>query len=258
MRSLFLFLLVTQGWAFVCGNPGQPRLMETGIVHSKNRVWALRVAFLDDYVYSQHFNGEFEVSSVEEKPPVTMISSEIAQITLNYHQRFDLYGLVGSSRIQIDKEVFARRQLSWGIGVKTIIWELNCFRIGADLKYFRSDQKPLFLVSSGLALDIASDLMLNYREYQGSFGLSYQSGIFCPYINGSYINAKIVPSQYGFLVDVPGFTEPMDASMRSFVGVNSWGIAVGASLIMGEKGTLTIESRFINQNGINGALELRF
>lgn len=257
--SFTIFLLMAiRGWTFVSGNPAQPDLMPKGVVPFKNKVWALRVAFLDDYVYSQHFEGNLEVASVEEKPPSVSIASEIAQVTLNYARRLDLYGLVGSSKMQIDQEVFARRQFSWGVGAKAIAFEHNCFRIGADFKYFQSDQKPLFLVSSGLALDIESDLMFFYREYQGSFGLSYQSGMFCPYINGTYINAEINPNQYTFLVSVPGFEEPMDAMMCSFSGKNPWGLAVGATLVMGEKGTLSVESRFFNQNGINASLEIKF
>lgn len=247
-----------QSWAFVSGNPAQPDLMPKGVVPFKNKVWSLRAAFLDDYVYSQHFRGDIEVDGVEEKPPSISIASEIAQITLNYARRLDLYGLVGSSKMQMDQEVFARRQFSWGLGAKGIIFELDCFRIGADFKYLQSDQKPLFLVSSGLALDIESDLMLFYREYQGSFGLSYQSGIFCPYINGTYINAQFEPNQYIFLISVPGFEEPMDAMICSFSGRNSWGLAVGATLVMGEKGTLAVESRFFNQNAINASLEIKF
>jgi hypothetical protein len=256
--AIYFLAAAAESWSFVCGNPAQPDLLSKGVVPFKNKVWSLRVAFLDDYVYSHHFNGEFEVGPVEEKPPVLSLASETAQITLNYARRLDLYGLVGSSKMQMDQEVFARRQFSWGLGAKAVVFELDCFRIGADLKYFQSNQKPLFLVSSGLALDIESDLMLFYREYQGSFGLSYQSGIFCPYINGTYINAKIEPNQYGFLVHVPGFEEPMDASIRSFSGSNAWGMAVGASLVMGEKGTLSVESRFFNQNGINASLEIKF
>jgi hypothetical protein len=250
--------MAASAWPFACGNPAQPGLMQTGIVPFKNKVWSLRAAFLDDYVYAQHFSGEFEVEGVEEKPPVVSLSSEIAQITLNYNHRLDIYGLVGSSKLQMDQEVYTRRQLAWGIGAKAVVFEIDCFRIGADFKYFKSDQKPLFLVSSGLALDIESNLMLDYREYQGSFGFSYQSGIFCPYINGTYINAKINPNQYVFLINVPGFDEPMDATIRSFVGSTSWGMAVGGTLVMGEKGTLAIESRFINQNGINASLDIKF
>ena len=261
MRYPFLIgclLTAVQCWSFVCGNPAQPGLMTKGLVPFKTEVWALRVAFLDDYMYSQHIHGEFEVGTTEEKPPVASLSSETAQLTLSFQRRLDIYGLLGSSTLQMDEEVFSRRQFSWGIGAKAIVFELDCFRIGADLKYFQTEQKPLFLVSSGLALDIESNLMLKYREYQGSFGMSYQSGIFCPYINGTYINTKIDPNQYGFLVNVPGFEEPMDASIRSFVGTNAWGMAVGATLVMGEKGTLAVESRFFNQNGINASLEIKF
>jgi hypothetical protein len=35
-------------------------------------------------------------------------------------------------------------------------------------------------------------------------------------------------------------------------------MAVGATLVMGDKGTLSVESRFFNQNGINASLEIKF
>jgi len=101
--SAICLLSIGQMWAFVAGNPAQPGLLSKGIVPFKNQVWALRAAFLDDYVYSQHFCGEFEVDTEQEKPPVFRLASEIAQITLNYHRRVDLYGLVGSSKMQIDQ-----------------------------------------------------------------------------------------------------------------------------------------------------------
>ena len=247
-----------QSWAFVSGNPAQPDLMPKGVVPFKNKVWSLRAAFVDDYIYSQHFKGDIELAGEEEKPPSVSISTEMAQVTLNYARRLDIYGLAGSSKMQMYQEVSARRQFSWGAGAKAIIFEIDCFRMGADFKYFQSDQKPLFLVSSGLALDIKSDLMLFYREYQGSFGVAYQSGLFCLYTNGTYINAKFEPNQYIFLISVPGYTDPMDAMINSFSASNPWGLAVGATLVMGCKGTLTVESRFFNQNAINASLELKF
>lgn len=244
--------------AFVSGNPAQPSLTCKGIIPLKSKILSIRIAYVDDYVYAQHFRGAYDIASTVEKPPVTKMSTEAAILTLNFQKRLDLYTILGSSRMQMDEEVYARRQFAWGLGLKAIIYQLNCFRVGCDLKYFTTNQRPLFLVSSGLPLDVTSNLLLNYREYQGALGFSYQSGIFCPYILGTYLNSKIDPSPNKFLVRVPGLDEPLDANMRSFIGANSWGMSVGATLLMGTKGMLSVESRFFNQNGINANLEIRF
>jgi hypothetical protein len=135
---------------------------------------------------------------------------------------------------------------------------MDCLKIGCDVKYFTTTQDPLYLVSSGIPLNVVSDLDLNYREYQAGLGLSYQSGMFCPYILGTYINSKIDPNIHHFLVKVPGMDELIEPSIRSFVGAVPWGMAVGATLVMGNKGIFSIESRFINQNGIDASLEIRF
>lgn len=254
---LFLLLLAVQAQAFMFGNPGQPWLMTEGMIFN-NHLCSLRAAFLDDYVYSQSFHGEFKIGTTEERPPITRLASETAQITLNLARRLDLYGIVGSARLQMDQEVFAQNQFAWGVGTKAIFLQWHNLQVGCDFKYFQTDQKPTFLVATGVPYNITSDFTLQYQEYQAALGLSYRSGIFCPYLLGTYINAKIIPHPYTFVINVPSIGEEMDVPMHSFINRNTWGIAVGASLIMGEKGTISLESRFLNQNAINASLEVRF
>ena len=244
--------------AFVNGNPAQPSLICQSIVRDENKNFSIRLGFLDDFVYGQHFRGEFNFEDAIEKPPVAKMSTEAGVLTLNIHKRLDLYGIFGSSRLQMDQEIFGRRQFAWGIGTKAIIYQEDCFRVGCDFKYFTTTQDPLYLVSSGIPLDVVSDLDLNYREYQAAVGLAYQSGLFCPYLMGTYLNAKIDPNMHRFLVKVPGLDELIDPSIRTFLGANSWGMAVGATLVMGNKGILSVESRFFNQNGTDACLEIRF
>lgn len=258
--SIFVTFLCLANVAssFVSGNPGQPSLICQSIARPENKKFSIRTAFIDDYVYSQHFRGEFDESLEMEKPPVVKMSTEAGVLTLNFQERLDIYGIFGSSRLQMDQEIFGRRQFAWGLGAKTILYKTECLRIGCDFKYFTTTQDPLYLVSSGIPLDVVSDLNLDYREYQGALGLSYQSGFFCPYLLGTYINSKIDPNIHRFLVKVPGYDGLLDPTFRSFLGANCWGMAVGASLVMGNKGTFSIESRFINQNGVDASLEIRF
>jgi hypothetical protein len=243
--------------AFVIGNPGQPWLMKDGVLPYKNEYCSLRAAYLNDLVYSQQFKTQLNIGDGD-KPPINRIASETTQITLNFVRRLDVYGILGTAKLQMDKEVYSKGQFAWGAGAKALMYQGHGLQVGCDFKYFQTEQTPEYLVSSGYPLRLASDLKLSYEEYQGAVGCSYRSGIFCPYIAGTYINAKITPSQNKFLIHAPGMDELLDANTRTYINSHTWGMAVGGTLLMGEKGSFTIESRFINQNGIDASLEIRF
>lgn len=261
MKGKILILLLSlsaPAWCYVVGNPGQPWLMMDGLLPYRNDYCSLRAGYLNDYVYSQQFQGQFTVGSEEEKPPINKISSETAQISLNFVRRLDIYGIIGTAKLQMDREVYSQNQLAWGVGSKIVMLKSANFQMGCDFKYFQTNQTPSYLVSGGIPLKLASDLMLSYQEYQAALGISYRHSIFCPYVSGTYLNAKISPSQNKFLIQIPGMEDLMDANTKTFINAKTWGMAVGGSLIMGEKGTLTIESRFINQNAIDASLEIHF
>lgn len=260
MKLFFLLALCSVHLsAFVIGNPGQPALDTKSLFLPDYKKVSMRVGYIDDYVYSQHFTNAFSTVPSNEKPAVGKLSTNTAQVTLNFIEKVDLYGIIGSAQLQLDEEVYFQRQLAWGLGVKWVVYTLDKFRIGADFKYFETTQKPLFLVSSGLPLDIAtSDLQLCYSEYQVALGFSYVSEWLCPYIAGTYLSSDTDPKPSRFLVHVPGLQTLMDAEIPSHLNKSSWGAAVGATLLMGSKGTLAVESRFMNQNAISATLELRF
>lgn len=257
LRFLIFFFATAPLFSFVIGNPAQPSLNPVGLVTAEGRSFSFRAAYLDDYVYTQHFIGQFS-PNLDQKPPVAQCSTNAALLTFNLLQRVDLYGIVGSSQMQIDEEVFGQRELAWGIGTKVVMYRSHSLCIGCDFKYFETEQTPLFLVSGGFPLDVTTQFNLRYTEYQGAIGMSYQTSFICPYIQGTYLSAKLEPTPHVFLVKIPGSEDQMDASISSFIGRNRWGMAVGATLVMGEKGTLAIETRFFNQNAIDASLELRF
>lgn len=243
--------------AFVIGNPGQPWLLTAGVLPYQNKYLSLRGAFVEDYVYAQQFQGQIH-DNEEEKPPIQQLYSETAQVTLNLVRRVDLYGIAGSAKMQMDREIFGRYAFAWGAGTKVLMYQNEAIQVGCDFKYFQTKQKPSYLFSSGMPLDLDSNLKLTYEEYQAAMGLSYRSDLFCPYLVATYLNAKIKPNHNKFLVNISGWNEQSEAKIHSFLNAHTWGMAVGASLLMGEKGTLTVESRFINQNGIDVSLEIRF
>ncbi len=253
-----LLCLSSPACAFVIGNPAQPELTQSSLIRTEPSNWALRAAYVDDFIYALHVKNEFDFGPTNEKPPLVQFSTDAALITLTLWNRLDLYGIIGSSKLRMDDEIYTNSQLSWGFGTKILFFSGESLRIACDFKYFQSDQNPLFLVVDHMPLNVASDWTIRYEEYQASVGASYQTSWLCPYLHLTYIATKIKPTPFTFLVDVPGFNEPMDASIHSFDGIRRWGMAVGATLVGGSKITLAVESRFFNQNAVDANLEVRF
>lgn len=240
------------------GNPSQPVMQKYGIICSCPSWWSFRVTYFEDYVYRQRFKDEFKDSELGHSKTFSKLTTEAGQITLNLWNRLDLYGILGGSKIQLDNEVYTSRQFAWGTGLKCVIFHSGKLRIGADLKYFETDQKPLYFVSDGLPFNVLSSFTLQYSEIQGALGMSYRAGPLIPYIYATYLITKIDPLPPTVSVLFPFMNLEADMVMKSVVGQRRWGMAVGATLVDCKKGSLAVESRFFNQNSIDVNVEVRF
>lgn len=239
------------------GNPGEPGLLEKGIVLNHD-LCSFRFGYLDDWVYKQKFQDEF---TLEDSTP-TRTSSELSTyaglLTVNFKDRIDIYGLVGSSRLQIDEEIFTKRALGWGVGTKWVIFKEGNFFIGADAKYFETNQKPRYFVIEGAPYNIVSNYRLKYYEVQVAVGMAYRATPFCPYINATYISTKIKPQPNRTLIRFPDVNEVTDLPTKSVSSKYKWGMAVGLTLLDSEKASLSCEWRGFNQNAVDVNLEVRF
>lgn len=242
----------------VIGNPGQPSLLECSIVRANASWWSFRVGYLDDWVYHQKCQDEFDFEDVTETQTVLKLSTYAALLTVNFNDIVDLYGLVGSSRMQLDHEIFTKRALGWGIGTKCVLFKKGDFFLGTDLKYFETSQKPRYFVVNGLPYNIVSNYRLKYHEVQAALGVCYRAWIFAPYVNATFIYAHIEPEPAVLLVRLPDDNKLEDSQTKSIVGQNKWGIALGLTLVDCKKMSLSCEWRGINQNAIDINGEIRF
>lgn len=243
------------------GNPGQPVIQRYGVLQSSPSWWNLRVGYLSDYVYRAKFKDEFRFPDMATTSSYIKLSTDAALITFNIKNVCDLYGIVGSSSLQLDREVYTNRELSWGFGGKFIFFRAGCLRIGADFKYFETDQEPLYFVADGLPYNVESDFHLKYSEFQAAVGMSYRIPLLSPYIQVTYLISKLEPNPYIAAVRLPqaGFGDtPVDIISKSVIGHRRWGLAVGATIISNCKGSITLESRMLNQNAVDVTGEIRF
>ncbi len=260
--KLLLFFQVCPLFAILIGNPAQPAMQKEGIVRPASW-WSVRIAYFEDYVYRQRFEDEFIDPELFHSKTFSRMTTDAGLITLNFWDRLDLYGILGGSRLQLDKELFTTRQFAWGTGLKWMMYQKGNFRLGADFKYFETDQKPTYFLSDGLPYSVVSNFTLQYHEIQGALGISYRAGPFIPYVYGTYLITKIRPVPASVAVRLPfagpdGEIESVDLLMKSIVGEKQWGVTVGATILDGEKASLSVESRLYNQNSIDVNLEVRF
>lgn len=254
---LFFLLLAAPLSAMFTGNLAEPALMKKGIWFQSS--WgSFRAGYTDDWVYRQEFQDEFELGASSYTTTFLKLSTYAGLLTLNIKKGFDLYGIVGSSRLQIDDEIFTKRALSWGVGGKLILFKKKNFLIGADGKYFQTDQKPRYFVVEGAPYNIVSNYRLKYQEIQGAIGFSYAMWVFSPYINGTYIFTRIEPEPRVALVRLPEANDLAELESKSIISHKRWGLAIGLTLLDNSKATLGFEWRILNQNAINVNGELRF
>lgn len=250
--TVFFFLAVNPLFAMLVGNPAAPTLQTCSILNAKPSWYSFRIGYLDDWIYHQeHLDIERTVTKID-------LSTYAGLLTLNFIDRFDIYGLVGSSRMQIEEEIYTKRALGWGVGGKWILFKWPHFSIGVDVKYFETNQKPRFFIVENLPFNIISNFRLQYQEMQAAFGMCYHVPFFAPYVNLTYIQTRIEPKPPIVLVRFPDEHAIADISIKSLDNQDHWGIALGLSLIDQARMTLSFEWRTINQNAIDWNFEIRF
>jgi hypothetical protein len=244
--------------AMYFGNPAQPGLLTKGIAVQYD-LCSFRFGYLDDWIYEQKFQNEFILADAATGHSTIELSTYAGLLTLNFVNRVDIYGIIGSSRMQVNEEIFTKRELGWGIGVKWLIFQEKNFFIGADAKYFHTYQKPSYFIFEGAPLNnVLSSYRLYYSDVQVAVGIAYKAVPFCPYINGTYVTTKITPQPATTLVRLPEGGEITDLTTSSLISLNNFGIAAGMTLLDSEKASLSCEWRGINQSGVNVNLEVRF
>ena len=256
IRALFFsFWVWKPSYAFLIGNPADPALFEKGIWFETSCVTG-RIGYMEDWTYKERFQNKFLLA--EETHTKNQLTSYSGIATINAIRRVDVYGILGSSQMQIDEQIFSEKAFSWCMGLKLIFLKHKDLFFGADIKYFETNQHPTFFVIEELPYNVVNDYQSKYASVQLALGIAYRIYGFVPYINGTYIEAQIMPAQSKALVRFPDTTEMTDISLPVLSGRKKWGMALGFSLFDLAKASLAVEWRTFNQNGINVNGELRF
>jgi len=251
-------LIPTAVHATYFANPAMPALESDGVLKSPPTWASVRLGYMSDNLYRQRYNEEFQIDGEPTPSSYAKMSTNAAIVTLNFKNWLDLNAIIGSAQMQIDHDVYTKQQLAWGVGAKFLFYQTGSIFVGLDLKYFQSDQQPIYLASSGYAYNVVSNFKLNYSEQQAALGIAYRIQMLSPYIYLSYLYSKITPDPITLIVRMPTYDGYAQSYSSSVIDKRRWGIAFGATLVGGKKGSISIESRFFNQNAINISGEIRF
>lgn len=258
LLTSFFILSTSFIYATITGNPAEPGMLKKGLWKKSQPWWSIRVGYYDDWIYKYRFCDEFKLEGETHTRTHLQFSTYAGTFTLNFLNHLDFYTILGSSRMQLDEEIYSKRAFSWGIGTKILFLKRGNFFFGGDTKYFQSDQKPRFFLIDGEPYNIKTDYRSKYDEWQASVGIAYRIKFFVPYINANYIFTRIEPLPPMILVRLPDMDELVDVELKSIISKKKWGMALGFSLVDIKKIELSLEWRAFNQNAINVNGQIRF
>ncbi len=271
--------------ALPIGNPWDATFLKKGLflerypipfLKSCNASWNLRVGFYGDYV----FNRRTEVDVRERRDSIhsTKIFTNAGFLALNFCNHLDLFTTLGATGLQFETRANVvgvalpsvlfhndpvwfdtDTRFSWSVGLRGTLWERKCFILGAEAQYFHTSPHLNFI--RGEEDDpfyFSSHSHARYQEWQIGFAASYRVNIIStstalvPYIGVKWDRVHLT---FDHAVAV---TESAIYTLPNLQNQQSWGYAVGLTLLGGEKATVTVEGRFANEEAVYVNSQFRF
>lgn len=237
---------------------GNPSLGSFDPLSKESSLVSFRAAYVYDNVYRQRFQDFTILNELPQENSFLSYSLQGALFTFNLLERLDLYAIGGKSRLNFDNNLISPPISCFAVGSKALLYKGEWFRLGVDGKYFQADYlKFSNVVSADRAYPIVGPLNIHFFEWQGSIGIACNTPILSPYIQATYIYSELssIPSRFLFAYE-PDDLE--DYPFSPLVNQSRLGMAFGVTLFQTSLATLTLESRFFNQNALHAKLEARF
>lgn len=282
MRRIYLFLsillMTMELYALPVGNPADPLLLKRGLLWEREcdlcaMPWysalSFRAGFYGDYVYNKHMEVVEPHDDVIEN---TQIFTNAGFLTVNFCNRWDLFATLGATNLFIETNgatfniittlgntgvrciIETTTAFSWSLGVRGALWKWGCATLGFEAQYFRTNPAIRLISSRSSQIRYVSDtLSAKYQEWQLGLGLSYRIRSLVPYVAVKWNGTRV------------GFGNPTfsggnfeGAQLYNLQNKDSWGYAVGATLIACDMMSLTVEGRFVEERAfyLNG--QIRF
>ncbi|MCC5832998.1 MAG: hypothetical protein JJU12_08165 [Chlamydiales bacterium] len=271
-KCVFTLLTILTGgaaYALPVGNPAEASLLCNGLFWEKYRctpsyswydAFSFRIGFYGDYVFNKHLERDNGVAGAIEK---TELSTNAAYLAVNFKNRFDLFGTLGTTRLFLETgsittsgrlEFETESDLSWSIGIRGTLWKCGCTYLGAEAQYFYTKPHITRLTEDATASSYpARNVNLKYEEWQIGLGLAHRIYNLVPYIAVRWGPTRTDSADTMLLL-----TNGNTTTLPSTKSKNNWGYAVGGTLIGFEKAALTLEGRFGGETALYTNGQIRF
>lgn len=259
MRFFFTLFFSLPLFGIFVSNPSDPHLFQDGLFVGKCNWLSFRLGYVNEIVLKGRCKYEFQKKGNPTEKLDTQMLNYYGVATFNLLSRLDIQIIGGSVRMEIDEQIFPKREPAWGLGGKLLLFKSCYFDFSFDGKYLSSHQKPTyFVVQDMLAPLVDTKLQLDYEEWQLSLAMSYKTDCIIPYIGVTYFDCRLKPNCYDLLLSLPNIPLLFDATYKSFNSRKNWGLVLGASIYACDRASLTIEARNFDQTSVNGILQVRF
>jgi len=262
MKFFYFFLFIIYNCfeisAIHVKNPADPSLFQQGLFYKikKKPSWGIKSCIFYDKIYKGRYEDEFK--TIDSTPANIEMSTIGGEIYFNMRNRLDISGIVGYSQMKLDKMYYTHRRPAWGIGTSLLLLKTHGIYFTIDGKYFYTNQRSDYFISNGQIAPIIGDFELQYEEIQGALTLGYKIEFLIPYFGMTYLYSTIDPNPNTGILQIPGTEFLVDFHTSKAVTKRNWGMLLGCSLIDNKMISLTVESRFFDQNAYHISGTFRF
>lgn len=276
-KSFFTFLMILNFQllqALPVGNPAEASLLTEGVVWNNcdSCSWldclSVRAGFYGDYVFNR--NLEVDGGSFE-RIMNTTLTTNAGYLALNICDCFDIFATLGATQIgwltdlapftvAPNQEHFifvvqGATHFSWSIGGRGTLWRSGCAALGVEGQYFSTNPLIARFSRNNAEALYTNQFSMHYQEWQLGLGVTYRVYLFAPYVALKYSRSTLTFNNHDFLGTTGVFTVER---LRDLRNRNSWGWAIGSSLIECNRVSLAVEGRFADEKAlyING--QIRF
>jgi len=256
---LLFFTMFSFGlFAAPVGNPLSPAIIEEGFFVTSASWVNFRLGYEGNFVSDARMDKKTSGGKIDN------LKKDInsGSFTLNLQNRTDLFAILGASRIRSDWrfdnagimsriELETNYRLYWAAGGKAILFQWGNTALSAGGRYSFTEPTLTFITQDGTPQDKGPS-RVKYHDWQVDLGLAHKIDIFVPYVGVKYLNSKAKISNTAIVIDTNGLNQ---IKMRNR---DHFGVYAGCTLSNSKYFMMTVEARFIDEEGITVSGEMKF
>ena len=258
--QLALLFLPWQLTALYNGNPSLPMMPDDGMFIPKEDWLGIKLGYELDRVFDRQLyvvsaRPEYSHRQLQKYQSL----SNFASITMNFNDRFEVFGLLGTMSNEFSQNLFKDTRISykapahfaWGAGARAILAYWGDLQLSINASSVQSDS-PLSTLKINEKSYPKKQAECSLRQWQVGMGLSYRFSWFIPYLGVDYsdFRAKIE--------HLNGIKFIFPEKHITFKETYSMGLCFGFGINPARAFNLNVEARLINETAVSISADFKF